>query len=229
MKTPVREIISEHFRHDWYHYLIVIVAAVVLTSFVGMLLADVTPDDKKVDIMMMSSPCPSYAFNYFSEIMLADETLSQHDEINFYHRSTQDTNASSQLTQWLYTASGDVFILNEKNFYYLVTSPKNPGLLPLDSFIADGSLVLPEGMLEDCYTVDGKIYGLPVSYLKMFENLFPLETNPLRDNELSKLYIGIASYSGNIDGAVRSIQWMLENMLVAMDQDEFTALTDKYW
>ncbi len=236
MKDITREKIIEHFRHDWYQYIIVAVAALAITSLVALVLADKVPDEKRIDIMMISSPCPSYAFGYISDLMLADEELEQYDEIQFYHMDKDNADRTMQLPQWLIAGEGDVFIMNEENFRYLV---ENGAIIPVDEYISNGSLVLPDGMQEECYSVDGKSYGLPISYLKGFENFYPIDMNQepdavaedikARDEELGSIYIGIASYSKNIDGAVRAVQWMMDHMQVRADQEEFNAQVNKYW
>ena len=144
MKDITREKIIEHFRHDWYQYIIVAVAALAITSLVALVLADKVPDEKRIDIMMISSPCPSYAFGYISDLMLADEELEQYDEIQFYHMDKDNADRTMQLPQWLIAGEGDVFIMNEENFRYLV---ENGAIIPVDEYISNGSLVLPDGML----------------------------------------------------------------------------------
>lgn len=236
MKDITRAKIIEHFRHDWYQYIITAVAAIVITSLVALMLAEKTPDENRIDIMMISSPCPSYAFGYISDLMKTDESLAQYDEIEFYHMSKDNADRTMQLPQWLIAGEGDIFIVNQDNFRYLV---EKGAIIALDDFISDGSLELPGGMERDCYGYENKNYGLPLSYLKAFENFYPVDMNQdpdalreelsARDEELGSIYIGIASYSRNTEGALRAVQWMLDHMQVKADQAEFNDQVRKYW
>lgn len=199
---------KHHIKTMWYWYIVIAVAAVALTSFAVLLNKKETPHEQRIDIMMVTPTCADYALPYIADQILHSDGFETQKEVTFYFRDVVTNDAGVLIGSWMYTSEGDLFILNRN---YAQLSAERGAMRPLDELITSNA-IFDDLETDTCLSVNGVVYGIPLSYFRGFENL-RLNT--------AGIYVGLTSYSQNQEMANRALLWLAGHMKSPIDQSTF--------
>lgn len=215
MKTPLTLAkIKHHLAYGSWKYLIVIVAAIFGWNLLYTVTAYRPPADKVVDFYVSWMGTDTEALEAYMqeanaavlpemEQMQVVTLMSGSDEDDYY--------GNMQLSTYIFAGEGDVYLLPKADFRSYAS---NGAMQPLDPYIENGSLTLPESFAvnkgyvtfadEDLGINERHLYGIPASNLPGLQERFNI---PAEDMYLCVLFSG-----GNVDNCVTFLQYMVDTL-----------------
>lgn len=211
MKLGVtRQRLALHMRYDSWMYLVGILCMVVLLNITYTATAPRTPEDKLVEVYIAS-------LGGMDEQQLSDlsrqaqQALSDQQEVRFSNVNTMEDYYADQLTVMLMAQQGNVFIIPASRFDSFALSG---GFLPLDAYLQDGTLVVPEHVerfergpgTDDNADVPRAIYGLDAGVLTglMERGYVPMEERSV---------VCIPASTKNLKGSLDAVAFIYANWM----------------
>jgi len=196
-----KERMRHHFSYGVWKYALLAILAVFGWDLVYSITAYRPPDDKKLDVYILSAGADV-------EAMREDLLESLHaafpdqEQFSFLHiglDESMEPNAVMQFTTYIGAMQGDLFLLS-MGLYQSYGDPENGLFLQLDEVIASGELHI-EGIDIEPAKIEGGVYGIPT------KTLYGL-TNYLINNE--HMVLAVPAYTGNPDNAIKLISFLAE-------------------
>lgn len=197
--------IRNHFAYNAWKYALM----AVLVFFVWDLTYNATayrpPADKKLDVyFVVSGADVDGMYKDLEADLLA--AFPELEEINYLYiglGGDEDYASSMQFTTYIAAAQGDLFLLPRDRFLAFAKEvPEDNLLLPLDEYIAEGTIDLG-GMDVERGTYQDAVRGIPTSTLYGFVDYGIVPQS---------LFLCIPSYSKNQDGAAKMIDFLIGRM-----------------
>ncbi|MDR0928401.1 MAG: hypothetical protein LBM74_01645 [Oscillospiraceae bacterium] len=199
--------ISNHFAYGWWKYLMLAIVAVLGWSLIYTSTAYRAPREKRLDVYFVTQAVDETATQWFKEQAFA--LLPELEDANCLSITfTEEDNyyGSIQLSTYMGAGEGDIYIVSRERFDVL----KGQGtFLPLDEYIADGTLDLRGIDATNAFTTDewgvSGTMGVPAGSLYGF-----LRDDLMIDNR--DLVICVASYTANPPAAIAYVNWLIGEM-----------------
>ncbi|MDD3336726.1 MAG: hypothetical protein PHI98_14645 [Eubacteriales bacterium] len=197
--------IKNHFAYAWWQYALLLGFAIFGWNLLFTTTHYRSPANLKVEWY-----CDSHVLEAEKDIdglmtELHESLFPDMEEINFIPVVLDDTYGAMQLTVWISAGEGDVFLLNKDSFSSMAGSG---GMIELEPYIEDGTLDVEGLDLKNGYVVDAEtgkshLAGIPAEQLTKLQEYGIYSTNEV---------FGLSATGGNIDNAVKLLNWLIHNM-----------------
>lgn len=200
-----REKIKTHLSYAWWQYVLVIALSILGWNLLYTTTHYRSPEHLKVEWYCDSQRTETQA----SMDALMDDVhasvLPDMEEVSFIPVFLDETYGDMQMTVWFSAGEGDVFMLAREAFENM---SHNGALADLTPYLESGALnaqglELSGGRFIDPDTGKSVQTGIPA------EGLSKLQDYGIAcDGEL----LGLSATGGNIDNAVKLLNWLIQNM-----------------
>lgn len=136
IKTPInRDTLRQHLTYSAWKYALVAVIAIFGWSLVYTMSAYRSPEDKRIDVYIMSSTTTSEVADAFLKPVWKECVPEMETVSSVMLTNTEEYYVVQQLTVYMAAGEGDIYFLDDKYFKMYAAQGC---FLPLDDLIADG-------------------------------------------------------------------------------------------
>ena len=200
------EKVKNHFHYHLWKYALLAVFSVIVWNLLFTVTRYRPPENLKVEFYADGIITPETTVTMDALMAkIHEEVLPDMEEVSYTFLTSDDTYGQMQLTVWIAAGQGDVYLLSRERF---VSVAAGGAMVDLQPYIDSGALhveglELSAGQVRNSDTGKKVQYGIPTAGLPKLEEygIFPPEAA-----------LSLLAVSGNVDEAVKFLDYLLVNM-----------------
>lgn len=173
ISTPLnKDRVRNHLTYSSWKYLLLVVCAIFGWSLIYTVTAPRVPEDKRIDLYVLSYSADQEKINAFI-LPIAQEVTPEMESVSSVGMVPDSTYGAMQLTAYFAAGDGDIYFLDEN---YFKSFASNGVFLPLEDLVADGTIAVSDVELSKGYVTyiesydsemrpvvgDQHLYGIPL-------------------------------------------------------------------
>lgn len=208
-----KERVRHHFTYGVWKYALLVVVSIFAWDLIYSMTAYRPPADKKIDVYIVQASADMEAFEA-AEMPALQEAFADMEAIDFYQiamGSQDDYAVVMQFTTYIAAQQGDLFLLPYTRAQELGYEGNEGLFISLEPYIESGALDVRDIDLTNGKLSDGRagrvVCMLPADTLY---GLLDYNIDP------EGLVLAIPGYSGNIENAVKMMNWFVDRFSTEM-------------
>lgn len=201
-----REKIRNHFHYHWWQYMLLIIGSVFLWNLLYTTTHYRSPEHLKVEWYYGGPYLPQT--QQLADELIADiheQIFPEMEEVTFTSVGLDQNYGPMQLTVWMSTGQGDLYMLTEDNFKQQASTG---AFLDLQPYVENGTLNvqgidLSKGYVKHADTGEKALYGIPASTLEGMQE-YGIFTE--------KTFLSVLANGGNTENTLKLVSYLLEHM-----------------